>query len=52
MCFQARKIEAQASSLMQAESFIALESAELVKERQESSIDTSWDDVRDAVVAE
>ena len=34
-CFQARKIEAQASSLILAESFIALESAELVKERQE-----------------
>ena len=52
ICFQARKIEAQASLLIQAESFIALESAELVKERQESSIDISWDDVRDAVVAE
>ena len=52
ICFQAGKIEAQASSLIQAESFIALESAELVKERQESSIDISWDDVRDAVVAE
>ena len=43
ICFQARKIEAQASSLIQAESFIALESAELVKERQESSIDISWE---------
>ena len=46
------KIGAQASSSIQAESFIALESAELVKERQESSIDISWDDVRDAVVTE
>ena len=52
ICFQARKIEAQASSLIQAESVIALESADLVKERQESSIDFSRDDVRDAVVAE
>ena len=48
VCFQSRKNEAQASSLIQAESFIALESAELVKERQESSIDISWDDVRAA----
>ena len=31
-CLQARKIEAQASSLIQAESFIALDSAELVEE--------------------
>ena len=52
ICFQAGKFEAQASSLIQAESFIELESAELVKERQESSIDISWDDVRDAVVTE
>ena len=49
ICFQARKIEAQASSLIQAESLIALESAEL-EERQ--AIDISWDDVRNAVVAE
>ena len=51
ICFKARKIEAHSSSLIQAESLIALESAEL-EERQESSIDISWDDVRNAVVAE
>ena len=50
ICFQAGKIEAQASSLIQAESLIALESAEL--EEREESIDISWDDVRNAVVAE
>ena len=50
-CFQARKIEAQASSLIQAEILFALESAEL-EERQESSIDIAWNDVRSAVVTE
>ena len=50
-CFQARKIEAQASSLIQAEILFALASAEL-EERQESSIDITWNDVRSAVVAE
>ena len=51
ICFQAGKIEAQASSLIQAESLIALESAGL-EERQESSIDISCYDARNAVVAE
>ena len=45
------RFEPHASSLIQAESLFALESAEL-EERQESSIDISWDDVRNAPSSE
>ena len=51
--FETPKILRQSPGLVcDPESFIALESAELVKERQESSINISWDDVRVAAVAE